>query len=707
MPLSPDRANQVLVNLTQFTNLLVAGRSPPAVRPYLCGATLLAIRKKSGGHRPIAVGKVLRRLTSKCLATASRQAALSTLVPSQLGVGVRNGCEAIIHATSQLISSNTPNQQWTLLLDFSNAFNSISREVMFKETRHRIPTIAAWMESCYSCQPRLMFGDDSIPSCCGVQQGDPLGPLGFALTLHPLIERLKSEVPELALNVWYLDDGTLVGSPEGLSAALHIIESVGPTLGLHLNRSKSLLYIPEDADASHSPLPAEIPTARRGFSLLGCPIGPPDYCEEVFRDRLEKMKGSLDALHIMGDSQLETTLLRSCLALPKIAFILRACPPSHIHHTAKEVDNAIRQTLETIVGGPISDWSWLKASLPSSRGGLNLRSASLHAPAAYLASRYGSQSLVEWIIGHSSDSFPHSSSTVATLATAANRPDWRCLEDIDIPLRQYHLSQAIDEALSEHLLSTAPSIQSRALAMSSSLPHAGDWLNVVPSNYLGLHLHDREFRCCLCYWLGVPLHSTSFPCPECRCSADPFGDHQLGCGGNGDRISRHNAIRDVIFSAAQSAALAPSREAPGLVASSQSRPADILLPTWHHGRPAALDVHVISPLQDLTLTEASVTPGHALNVGVQRKLSSNLSACRSSGIDFVPVVFETLGGLAEDAITIISAIGRAVSDRVGSDDHAATTKHLFRRVAIALWRGNACLWLHRHPTLPPSLDGVI
>ena len=29
------------------------------------------------------------------------------------------------------------------------------------------------------------------------------------------------------------------------------------------------------------------------------------------------------------------------------------------------------------------------------------------------------------------------------------------------------------------------------------------------------------------------------------------------------------------------------------------------------------------------------------------------------------------------------------------------------RVAIALWRGNACLWLHRLPTLPPSVDGVV
>ena len=92
---------------------------------------------------------------------------------------------------------------------------------------------------------------------------------------------------------------------------------------------------------------------------------------------------------------METALLRSCLALPKVAFILQACPPSHINRIARDFDAAICQSLESIVGGPISDWSWLKASLPSSRGGLNLRSAVLHAPAAYLASISQSRSLVE------------------------------------------------------------------------------------------------------------------------------------------------------------------------------------------------------------------------------------------------------------------------------------------------------------------------
>ena len=155
-----------------------------------------------------------------------------------------------------------------------------------------------------------------------------------------------------------------------------------------------------------------------------------------------------------------------------------------------------------------------------------------------------------------------------------------------------------------------------------------------------------------------------------------------------------------------SAAFAPSKEAPGLVIGSLSRPADVFLPSWSCGRPAALDIHVISPLQQQTLSEASVTPGHALQVGVQRKLTSNLPACREAGVECIPIVAETLGGLAEDTIFTVCSLGRAIADRTGSMDPISTTRHIFQRFAIALWRGNACLWLHRHPTLPSYLDGV-
>ena len=69
-------------------------------------------------------------------------------------------------------------------------------------------------------QPLLHLGDHTILSSSGVQQDDPLGPLGFALTLHPIVVRIQQEVLGLLINAWYLDDGTLCSSPDELAAAL-------------------------------------------------------------------------------------------------------------------------------------------------------------------------------------------------------------------------------------------------------------------------------------------------------------------------------------------------------------------------------------------------------------------------------------------------------------------------------------------------------
>ena len=162
-----------------------------------------------------------------------------------MGVGVRVGCESIVHSVShtlQLEDSKLPaNEKWNLLVDFSNPFNSISRAHMFEEFRSHIASLSAWIESCYGSQPILYLGTNTILSCFGVQQGDPLGPLGFALTLHPILTRIKEEIPDLKVNAWYMDDGTLCGSPTDLARALGIIEEMGTSRGLVMNQNKSLL----------------------------------------------------------------------------------------------------------------------------------------------------------------------------------------------------------------------------------------------------------------------------------------------------------------------------------------------------------------------------------------------------------------------------------------------------------------------------------
>ena len=140
---------------------------------------------------------------------------------------------------------------------------------------------------------------------------------------------------------------------------------------------------------------------------------------------------------------------------------------------------------------------------------------------------------------------------------------------------------------------------------------------------------------------------------------------------------------------------------------SLSRPADLFLFNWSRGRPAALDVHVISPLQQQRLKEATSTLGHAFEIGIKCKLTSHLSACRSVGVEINPFVIETLGGSNEDTISTIHTLGQAIGKRVTAPDPSISFKHLFHHTAIALWRGKARLWLPRHPILPPALDGLI
>ncbi len=67
----------------------------------------------------------------------------------------------------------------------------------------------------------------------------------------------------------------------------------------------------------------------------------------------------------------------------------------------------------------------------------------------------------------------------------------------------------------------------RALTLSTSLPHGGDWLNVIPSSTLGLHLQDKKFRCCLQYWQGLRMTEEGAICPICQGVANAYGAHQV------------------------------------------------------------------------------------------------------------------------------------------------------------------------------------
>ena len=103
-----------------------------------------------------------------------------------------------------------------LQLDLINAFNCCDRDSAFKVVEEAFPEILQWVLTCYGLEAELIFGKTIIYSMTGFHQGDPLASLLFALTLHPIVERIKLKVPNLLAHEWYLDDGGMAGKREEL-----------------------------------------------------------------------------------------------------------------------------------------------------------------------------------------------------------------------------------------------------------------------------------------------------------------------------------------------------------------------------------------------------------------------------------------------------------------------------------------------------------
>ena len=184
-----------------------------------------------------------------------------------------------------------------------------------------------------------------------------------------------------------------------------------------------------------------------------------------------------------------------------------------------------------------------------------------------------------------------------------------------------------------------------------------------------------------------------------------MGDHALCCGTGGERISRHNNLRDAFFNTAVAAGLGPVREERFLLPGDDRRPADVLVPHWSGGRDAAMDVTVVTPLQTATMP-AAATLGHALTYAYDRKIQGAAEDCRRQGIAFFPLVAETFGGWHSTAEEQVKKLGSALARHTGQVE-GETIAHIWSRLGILLQRGNAALLGNRVPELPlPAIDGI-
>ena len=168
------------------------------------------------------------------------------------------------------------------------------------------------------------FGGKSIivDSSEGAQQGDPLGPLLFSLTIHSMLIRLQSE-----FKLFYLDDGTLGDSCAEDLQDLQGLEGSVNELGLVANHRKAEIVCCDPSTVNT--FPSYSPHFRwvkpSDACLLGPLIGDSPSIDSVLHskyDALENMGERLSLLH----SQDALLLLRKVSSLPKVLYVLRTTP---------------------------------------------------------------------------------------------------------------------------------------------------------------------------------------------------------------------------------------------------------------------------------------------------------------------------------------------------------------------------------------------
>eukprot|EP00731_Ephydatia_muelleri_P021996 Em0014g587a len=318
-------------SLRQLVNILAAGKVPTSVSKFLAGGCLIALNKNKEGCptdiRPIAVGETIRRLTGKCMCALVKDKATEFFQPLQLGVACRAGAEKVVHALRGCIEEHWMDEDFVVLkVDMRNAFNIVSRQAVLDECATLIPELLPWVSWCYGTHPLRWHPLGQISSESGVQQGDPLGPLLFALVLQKLVSSLDAdeECAEILLQAWYLDDGALAGTRSAVLRALHVIEELGPALGLHVNLAKCEMF------------------SRQGNTSF-----PPKFIAGRCAESRKLLSGLVDVA---------------------------------------AVDLQVKQCFVMCSAINVTNDAWSQAQLGLKFGGLGLRSLSHHAAAAFIAS---------------------------------------------------------------------------------------------------------------------------------------------------------------------------------------------------------------------------------------------------------------------------------------------------------------------------------
>ena len=158
---------------------------------------------------------------------------------------------------------------------------------MLEAIWREVPEIYNFANATYNGAPHLQFGNFTILSNEGPQQGDRLSSLEFCLTIQPMLVSLTSE-----LNIGFLDDITMAGRKDIVVNDIISIKDRTDNYGLVLIAAKCEVVngdslAPHDDDTLKDFQRVEL----ENLTLLGAPVLPGRAIDKAIKQDREDGEG--------------------------------------------------------------------------------------------------------------------------------------------------------------------------------------------------------------------------------------------------------------------------------------------------------------------------------------------------------------------------------------------------------------------------------
>ena len=492
---------------------------------------------KNPGIRPIGIGEVLRRIIGKSVITFLKPEIIESVGPLQLSAGQEGGCEAACHAMREMFDDD--DSEGVLLVDASNAFNSLNRKTALLNIRHLCPTLSIYLINTYRQACKLFLPNGSfLLSNEGTTQGDNCSSGFYSISTFLLIKQL-ADIKGCS-QLWYADDAGAVGKLIALKLWWDKLLEIGPPLGYFPNASKTWLvvkpeYLQDAKDIFHGTnirITEEGPEdddPKSGQRYLGSALGTEAFQKQYVNDKVTMWINELEVLCDIAKIEPQLAYAAYTFGLSKRwIYVMRTIP--NISEYLKPLEDCIRtKFIPTITGAyQFNDLDRDIYSLPTKHGGLGIFNPAKISDLEYKYSISATKPLVNIIKQQNITLSPELNIEIMTEIKKAK-------SSITSQKTCYHVNK-LKLLKQECTPQAAKSLDILCEKGSSS------WLTALPLKEFGFILNKQEFVDAVLLRYNHPLQGIP---KVCACSKPNSVDHSLICKRGGFVSLRHNQIRDL------------------------------------------------------------------------------------------------------------------------------------------------------------------